>query len=450
MRAWKSLVAVVPVLVLAAAPTVQARSDAATPVVPGSADAYYSALPTVPFARSPQGLRQFLSYDQPQYDEQSYVWAGSLIEDDGSINTIAVEMQRNDSLVGGFVPVPAVSAGVLVNRESDPGYLAGGLGGIPDLTIPIALTSTPWSARAQSFTPGQQPDFVDVRVVQGTIGRRGAVYELSSDVPDIAEGPLKGRRLQVFVRAKDPTGAMQWGYGPSGFMPMWVFPDQRAKIVNRFGGSVGDYLQDTRDPMRSQGTYYLSMPLLEVERFRLAIDGKVVGHGSGGWLWMDSVVRSFDAQAQQIVNNGVSWLEFSVQIPKTQQAMKIGYTEQASVGRFPYAMLSSPTAAKARNGALTSQMTWDMNAIHFRPVLSSKWTNPATGNSYYLKYRVDLDASGTAEKSTLFFTAAVPDQEAVVSGRAVFEGLFSMTGTIGGEPVSGWGWGELQPTGQIG
>ena len=40
-------------------------------------------------------------------------------------------------------------------------------------------------------------------------------------------------------------------------------------------------------------------------------------------------------RAQDVVDNGVSWLEFSVQIPKTRQALKVGYTQQESVGRFP-------------------------------------------------------------------------------------------------------------------
>ena len=430
------------------APIARADSASTTPVVPGSANAYYSPRATLPMAQSPQGLVGFLSHDQPQYDEQSYVWAGSLIEDGGSVNAIAVEMQRNDSL-GGLVAIPTVSAGVLVNRQADPGYVIGGLGGIPDLTIPLALTSHPWSARAQSFTPGQQPDFVDVRVVKGTIGERGAVYELSSDVLDIADGPNKGRRMQTYVRAVDTTGVMQWGYGPSGFSPMWIYPNQRAAILDTYGGSVGDYLAATRDRMASQGTYYFSVPLLKVQQFRIAIDGRRVSHGSAGWIWMDNVERSFDERAQQVIDNDVSWLEFSVQIPKTGQALKIGYTEQASVGRFPYAMLSSPTATKARNGALTSQMNWNINGIRFRPVPGSEWTNPVTGHTFYLKYRVDLDDSGTGKKSSLLFTAALPKQEAVISERAVFEGLFRMTGTIDGTSVDGWGFGELQPVGSL-
>ena len=436
------------VAVAALAPMARADVPAATPVLPGSAEAYYSPRATLPMAQSPQGLRHFLSHDQPQYDEQSYVWAGSLIEADGSVNALAVEMQRNDSL-GGLVAIPAVSAGILVNREADPGYVIGGLGGIPDLTIPLALTSVPWSARAQSFTPGQQPDFVDVRVVEGQIGERGAVYEFSADVPDIADGPNKGRRMQVYVRAVDTTGVMQWGYGPSGFMPMWIYPPQRAAIMDTYDGSVGDYLAATRDRMASQGTYYFSSPLLKVQDFRVAIDGRRVSHGSDGWLWMDNVERSFDQRAQDVVDNGVSWLEFSVQVPKTRQALKIGYTEQASVGRFPYAMLSAGDAPTARNGARTSQMTWNIDGIRFHPVPGSKWTNPATGHTYYLKYRVNLDDSGTGKKSTLWFTAALPKQEAVISSRSVFEGLFRMKGTIDGKPVEGWGFGELQPVGSL-
>ena len=62
---------------------------------------------------------------------------------------------------------------------------------------------------------------------------------------------------------------------------------------------------------------------------------------------------------------------------------------------------------------------------------------------------MNLDDSGTGKKSTLWFTAALPKQEAVISTRSVFEGLFRMKGTIDGKPVEGWGFGELQPVGSL-
>lgn len=439
-----SLVAVL----LGLAPAVGAEAQPLAPD-PDSSDAFYSPSRNLSMARSPLSLRRFLSTDQTQYEEQSYVWAGSLIDYSGTTNAVAVEMQRNDVGVADLVRVPEVASAVLFNQGDDPGYAIGGLGGIAELTLPVSFTSSPWSVRAQSFTAGQQPDFIDARVVEGQIGRRGAVYEITTSVPNVASSAPAGERITTYIRAKDVTGIMQWGYGPSGFCPMWIFSGQRNQIMDKFDGSVGDYLTTTGDSMRGQGTYYFSMPLLQVQRFKVSMNGKVVSAGDKGWLWWDNVERSFDAQAQQIVDGGVSWLEFSVQIPDTGEALKIGYTKQESVGTFPYAMLASSSSPKAANGARTSLMNWNMQDIHVRPIKGSEWTNPATGNTYYLKYRVDLDASSTTKKATFFMSAAVRDQEAVVSGRSVFEGLFDMTGTIDGRKVSGWAFGELQPTGSL-
>jgi hypothetical protein len=230
---------------------------------------------------------------------------------------------------------------------------------------------------------------------------------------------------------------------------MWIYPAQRAQIMDDFGGSVGDYLEATRDPMLGQGTYYFTQPLLEVQRFKVSMNGRVVSAGDEGWLWLDNVERSFDEEAQQIVNNGVSWEEFSIMIPASKSSLKVGYTRQASVGTYPYGMLVTPQSERARNGALTAETSWPMQAIHIRPVKGSEWTNPVTGNTYYMKYRVDLDRFPGGPKASFLMTSAIPDQEAVVSNRAVFEGLFRMTGTLDGEPVTGWAWGELQPAGTL-
>lgn len=430
-------------------PTGVVHAAPAAEPLPGSADAYYSATVDLPLARSPLGLRRFLSTTQPQYDEQSYVWWGALIDYDGTRNGVAVEMQRNDALIDGFIPVPEVDSAILYNQGDDPGYAIGGLGGIPELTLPVTFTSSPWTARVQSFTPGQQPDFIDIRVVAGQFGRRGAVYEFTTSVPNVSSTAPAGERITTYIRAKDAFGILQWGYGPSGYIPMWIYPAQRAQIMDDFGGSVGAYLEATRDPMLGQGTYYWSEPLLQVQRFKVSMNGRVVSAGDQGWMWLDNVERSFDARAQEIVDNGVSWQEFSIMVPSSKTSLKVGYTRQSSVGTYPYASMISPDSAKARNGAWTPAATWPLQGIRIRPIRGSEWTNPVTGNTYYLKQRVELDGFPGGPRASFTLTSAIPDQEAVVSNRAVFEGLFRMTGTIDGEPVTGWAWGELQPAGTL-
>jgi hypothetical protein len=449
-RRFLRVVGMLSMALFAACVASPAISSAAPPPPSAAAgDVFFSPTASVIQAQSPAGMRTFLSTDHPEYTMQSYVWAGSLVDAGGRLNTFAFCMQRNNESIHGSPLVPVITSAALFNRSSDPGFVVGGLAGIADLTLPLSLTTRPWSVRAQSFTLGQPPDFIDVRVVEGVLGKKGAVYEFTSLVPNGAEGAPANQLLVLYVRAQDTTGIMQWGYGPSGFFPQWIYPSQRAAITNDFGNSVGKYLEGTYDPMTNQGDYYYTMPLLKVQRFSVSLGGQVVSTGSSGWLWFDNVEQQFDAAAEQIISNGVNWLEFSVQFPTTKQAMKIGYVEQASVGQLNYAMLHDAHSPKARNGAFTDSVNWDMDKVHITPVQSSLWKSPVSGQSYYTSYRVTLDGARPRQRAHLFIAAKFTDQEVNAGGRHVYEGLFSITGTLCGEKVSGQAWTEVQPSGNL-
>lgn len=417
----------------------------------GTGDAYYSPNLTTSWSKSRAGLREFLSTMQPQFSEQSFVWGGPLISEDGTMTVVDFEMQRDDSQVGdhrGWL-VQNVSAGLLYHDGKT--FDIGGLFGIAEDNYPVSFTKIPWSVRADQSLVLAQPEFIDVRVVKGQIGVKGAVYELTANVYNTSEDAPPLERVEVYVRAKDTTGMMQWGYGPSGFSPMWIFPEQRDIIENTYDGSVGDYLRATDDSMWSQGQNYLTVPLLKVQKFVVSKNDKVVDRGSAGWIWMDYVTRSFDARAKEIVNSGAGWNEFSIYIPSTGQAMKVGWTnfpKAPGIGKFPYAYLASPTSDKGPNGVLQPQMAWGLNDIHLRPVRSSKWVSPTTGNSYYLKWRLILDETETNERVKLTLTSALPNQEAVIADRAVLEGVFTVKGNIGGKKVQGYALDEFQIPGK--
>lgn len=62
------------------------------------------------------------------------------------------------------------------------------------------------------------------RVVKGRVGQKGAVYELTSSVTAARlDGMDTPYLLEVYVRVKDTLGMVQWGYGPSGFFPHWIY-----------------------------------------------------------------------------------------------------------------------------------------------------------------------------------------------------------------------------------
>ena len=383
----------------------------------------------------------------PAYDLQSYVFYGSLVEPSGKTNTFSFMMQQSNRVVAELPSLSFAVEGVMFN--GDDGFVVGGLQGVPELTIPLSLTARPWSARAELFRLGRQPQFIDARVVDGRMGEVGAVYEFTSKVTGRNVDTNATSPFSVYVRVKDLTGIVQWGYGPSGFFPQWIYPAQRNAIM-RDGGSVEEYLARSEDPMKGQGDYYYSSPLLEVQKFVVTSSSGRVSRGHEGTIWFDTVTQSYGENAKAIVDNGVQWLEFSLQLPGTRQALKIGRVSQSSVGSLPYAMMMDGDGPKVRNGAIVPSSRWDIGDIAITPVKSSVWTSPKTGEKYYMRYHVILKDQDPSRSADLTVTARFDNQEVVLgTSRTVYEGLFDFTGTINGNHVDGTGWGEIQPASSL-
>jgi hypothetical protein len=255
--------------------------------------------------------------------------------------------------------------------------------------------------------------------------------------------------MQVSVRARDVGGVGQWGYGPSGFFPQWILAPQRSAIESTYDGSVGDYLAGTGDQMLNQGSYYYSSPVLDVEAFTISVNNSLVASGTGGELIADYVTQSFDAAADEVVDNDVQWTEFSTMLDGGR-TLKIGEVEQASVGRLPYAVMLSVDGPRGDNAALTASRRWDIGQITITADPESAWTSARSKQSYAMRYVVELAGADADSSASLTYDAVVDDQEIDVAGRTVYEGLYRVTGTLDGESVSGFAWGEIQPTGTLG
>lgn len=411
--------------------------------------AYYAPTPEVPQSVSPAGLRTYLSTEQTQFDLQSFPMYGSLIGDGGDVTTFSVMMQQSNDVSPQLPGLSYAVEGIMWN--SGDGFRAGGVDGVPDVTLPFTMTQRPWSIRSQSLTLGTSPQFVDLRVVKGNVGQKGAVYEVTANVNAVPLPNTAPTPSTVYVRATDTLGMAQWGYGPSGFMPQWIYPHQRTRIVDKHAGSIDAYLRATGDPMKGQGGYYYTVPLLRVDTFSIYEGGKKTAAGSGGWLLMDNVNQSYGPKAAEIVKNDVTWLEFSTQLPEEGVALKIGRVHQDTVGALPYASIVDTSSDENPNGTLTTRK-WPITAISIRPVPGHVWTSPVTGLTYNLKYRVVLGSqSPGGEPSELVYTAVFPEQEVAFpnGGRAVYEGLYRVTGTLEGKKVTGQAWGEVQPAGSL-
>lgn len=436
--------------------------DPGIPVEAFGSIAAYSATPLAQGADC-TGFRSFLSTGLPQYDSQSFEFFGHLVDDQGQINSIALMSQGNTVIPGLEVPwLTMEQTGLIFNRLSlDQGPTFGGMYGLADITVPTTLGYAPWNIHVEEQKPSQ---VVDMRVVSGSIGAVGAVYDLTVSVETGVAGSDARERATLSIRAQDQTGMIQWGYGPNGFFPLWMFDgnplpaaggpiattDQRSAIMNQYGGDIGAYLAATGDPMTGQGSQYYSMPLVEVQQWSVAIGSTYIAGGTGGELFFDNLTETYNDAAQYIVRNGYEWTEFSVQLPDSAQGMLIATTGQQEVGQLHYAMIGGAGSSQSVNGTLQPTANWPQGAIHIAPTAET-WTSPHSCYVYHLDYVVQLDASATRPAADLTFRAVADDQELNALNRAVYEGLFAYEGTLGGEAVSGYAWGEIQgvpPTGK--
>ena len=439
-------------------------TDPGIPVMDFGSIAEYSTTPNAQ-GEDCTGFRAFLSTGLPQYDSQSFEFFGHLVEADGDVNSIALMSQGNTVVPGLQVPWLTVEeAGLIYNRLSlDDGPAFGGIYGLANLSAPVSIAYDPWNIHVEKATADEPTQVIDMRVVSGTVGAVGAEYELTVGVEVEVPGASTAQWAELSVTAQDRTGIIQWGYGPNGFFPLWMFDgkplpaqggaiptqDQRTPITDTYGGDIGSYLAATGDPMTGQGSQYYSMPLVEVSEWSIRIGASYVAGGTEGRLFFDNLTETYNESAQYVVKNGYEWTEFSVQLPETRQGMLIATTGQAEVGDLHYAMIGGAGSTQAANGTLRPTANWPQGAIEITPTAKT-WTSPGSCYLYHLEYDVTLSASGTRPAADLTFRAASENQELVALKRAVYEGLFVYEGTLDGEQVSGYAGGEIQgvpPTG---
>ncbi|MBD3752005.1 MAG: hypothetical protein IE935_06075 [Micrococcales bacterium] len=202
------------------------------------------------------GFRAYLSTGLPQYDSQSYEFFGHLVGSDGSINAIALMSQGNSVIPGLQVPLLTIEeSGLIFNRlDQNTGPAFGGIDGLAGITVPTTISYQPWRIHVEQQNHGQPAQMVDMRVVSGTIGAVGALYELTVSLDTGIYQTGVSEPTTLTIRARDTTGIIQWGYGPNGFFPLWMFDgaplpasggpitttDQRTAIMNTYGGGLSD------------------------------------------------------------------------------------------------------------------------------------------------------------------------------------------------------------------
>lgn len=409
-----------------------------------SAQLYFTPNLNLPQTRSPKGLSDFLSFNQSGIHLQSYCIWGKLVEEGKPENAYLGIVQRMDQLNSNYGThhLSNIIGGVGYNNEQTAQIIFGGVLDEDDLTGLVTLTQ-PWHVNMESLNSPSAPfpyNTVDMMLLNGEMGRPGAQYKITSRTVD-----LKGGALETSLVVTDSMGFVNEGYGPASFFPQWILPSQRSLITGKiYNGSVGEYLNDTGDPMTDQGSYYYSAPMLEVDSYSIVRNGEVVSKGSDGLLWMDVVYQSFDSAALSVVKTA-TWEFFSLQFPQRNQALMVTRVRNDQNGEIPVASLFSTNATRSANGALNPEHRWNLQEIDIKPIPGHTWTSPTTNLIYNTKYNITL---GGTRKANLVVTMAWNEQEIQDGNTAKYEGLADVSGTIDGEAVNGSAWVELQPAGR--
>ena len=396
---------------------------------------------TLPQTQSAGQLATFMETEHLDYSLDGWFFFGSLEDsaapDDLEVFFIAV--QRIDMLGEAFgaQQVPAV---VAFNNKSLGKYEFGGFYEL-DVDPFMVVKSDPWSV--ELFSPFQEEPLITMETVSGRMGEAGAVYLLKADItPD-----FQGFRFRAEIRLRDRYGAINQGYGSASFFPQFLTPEQRALITKFFGGSVQAYLESTGDPMACQGSFYYTLPLLDVEQFTIMRGDTLLSSGAGGLMWLDYIVQTYDQQAMDVVVKDGSWQFFAIQLPEENAAIMV-LQVNGLYGSLPVATLFRYDSDRTRNLARKPAHSWGIDEIKIEPNPNNIWVSPDTGLSYHMQYRIRL---GSGDHSAdLFIKMAHPNQEVVIDPQKIkYEGLGAVEGMLEGFPVTGQVFLEVQPAGKF-
>lgn len=407
------------------------------------AEVFFTPDLTLPWAGSSQALSNFLSHDQSGLSLQSYCVWGKLVEAGKPVNAyLAIVQRMNEELelpVIGSHLYPIVIAGTGFNNEETGRIVFGGSQGIAELSEVVVVTQ-PWHVYVESSNPSPSLfpfNTTEMFLLEGNMGQPGARYKITSTAMD-----LEGEALETTVIFSDTMGIVNQGYGPASFFPQWLLPAQRDVVAGEiYAGSVGDYLKTSCDPMTDQGSYYYSLPMLQVHEFSITRNSQVISRGNDGLLWMDIVYQSFDSAALEVVNTA-TWNFFSLQFPQSNRALMVTDIHNDQNGSLPVASLFSTLGARSPNGALIPEFRWNLQNIEITPVPGYTWTSPESTLTYHTRYNITL---GGARQADLVVAMAWNAQEFKANDTVKYEGYATVSGTLDGENVEGSAWVEVQP-----
>lgn len=422
----------------------QAPNESATPssLTPGT-DCSYSNTPTLPHSKNADGLASWLSTPHPGYNMASLDYYGHLIDDSGDFIGFSSMIQQQFGLPGS---APYLAEFSICNGETDGVVVA------PFLLDKDKVTfqSNPFSETA-NLNLEIEDEKITIALVSGEMGQPGAKYKLTGNAIafDLANWVYE-------IELTDTMGTIAVGYGPLSFLPQWLNKAQHNTVMSPpFGGNVEAYLKSGQDNMSGEGSYYYSLPMLQVNNFTITVDGIPFSSGSQGHLWVDYVTQSFSEASYPVLKNDAKWQFLAIQFPPQLSlndftgALMFSKVEMPIPGSTEISTL--PTARFYHNGAdqepntaLKAWHDWDIQDIQFET--SDLW--PKEGDHQFpLKFTLTLGQPGDPNGYAILKGEAVrPNQEVTLVHK--YEGVYKVTGSIHVDDfhldtVFGYAWAEI-------
>ncbi len=406
---------------------------------------YFSKIHKLSQTQSSENLAEYLSSEHMEYDLDGWFFFGSLVEDTLPDNpgVFFISMQRIAQDISGriYQTVPAI---VAFNSPHSEKYFFGGNYTI-DMEPYVHVSTSPWKVEIHSQE--QEESHMAMGLISGMMGQPNAKYKLTSHIPD-----QLGDTLKTEIVVCDRLGVVNQGYGTASFFPQYLTEAQRNKISSSHDNSVGQYLEDTGDPMVGQGSFYYSLPLMDVESFSIRRNNDIESQGTQGVMWMDHIVQSYSGEAADILVGNASWEFFAMMLPEEDAAIMVIRVESGT-GVLPVAKLFKNIGDRTRNSALKAVFSWDMDDITIEESPGGNlWTSPETGQQYVQEHHILLESDDYS--ADLIITMIRENQEIVVDlteygmeKTIKYEGLARVTGTLEGKSINGIAFVELQPFG---
>jgi len=430
------------------------KSKIISPLKPGT-PCTYSGNAELEFSKNKEGLANWLSNPHDEYNMASLDFYGHLIDDSGNITGFSSMIQQQfglpltENIEKDLMALPYLAEFSICNEKSEGVVIA-----------PFMLEKKNVSFKADPFSETATLDFlivdekISIKLTSGVMGQPGAKYLLQGKAYTFDKA-----LWEYNVVLTDTMGTIAVGYGPQSFLPQWLTTEQKNLIdAKPYSGNVHAYIKKSNDNMQGEGSYYYSLPLLQVDHFKIYRNKDLYTTGSKGYMWVDYVTQSFSHESFPVLKSNATWQFLAIQLPPELNPegpsgalmfskVKMKIPKEGNIySVLPMARFYQQQGSPQPNSALNPTHEWNIKEITFSPANYWPEPEPKAAPNFPLAFSLTLGSIGTKGYAKLDGKAVYKNQVAKAVDK--YEGVFEITGVInldgsGDKPIKGYAWAEI-------